>query len=82
MAIGTEERLRLLNVNRYFVSYELDSGELQSCSARNREASWRDDSEEHLTPADSGLQLDLEIALSGNSSEDPPHGQISPAEVR
>jgi hypothetical protein len=33
-----------------------------------------------LTSADSGLQLDLEIALSGVSAKIQPHGFFSPAE--
>ncbi len=50
--------------------------ELQSSSARNQEPSSRGAS--GLTSADSGLQLDLEIALSGVSAKIQPHGLFQP----
>ena len=53
---------------------------MQSSSAWNQEPSSRGALKSGFTSADSGLQLDLEIALNGVSASIHPNGLFSPAE--
>jgi hypothetical protein len=58
----------------------LNLRKLQSSSARNQESSSRGALESGLTSADSGLQLDREIALNVVSAKLQPHELFSSAE--
>ena len=72
-----DHRLAATNEFHKHLSFGVDC----SKSARNEEPSSRGALKSGLTSADSGLQLNLEIALSGASAKvKPPNRPFSPAE--
>ena len=72
MAIGLAKLTNFING----LSFEVN----RSKSARNEESSSRGASNSSLTSADSGLQLNLEIALSGVSAKvKPPNRAFQPS---